>query len=97
MDVGAKVLICTQILPPPVSSGSPLPTLYLLYAHSLQHEVSPRCRRALSFNPFLALRIADRYGLTFEYKVARRHGLSPVEALDEWDMLTDEACRLLCT
>ena len=45
----------------------------------------------------IALRIADRYGLTFEYKVARRHGLSPVEALDEWDMLTDEACRLLCT
>ena len=43
------------------------------------------------------MRIADRYGLTFEYKVARRHGLSPVEALDEWDMLTDEARRLLCT
>ena len=43
------------------------------------------------------MRIADRYGLTFAYKVARRHGLSPVEALDEWDMLTDEARRLLCT
>ena len=57
------------------------------------------CRRRRKPNPQdrIALRIADRYGLTFEYKVARRHGLSPVEALDEWDMLTDEARRLLCT
>ena len=33
-----------------------------------------------------ALRIAARHGLTQEYKDARREGLSPQEALDEWDL-----------
>ncbi len=33
-----------------------------------------------------AMRIADRYGMTAAYKVARRHGLSPHEALEDWDI-----------
>ncbi|MBR0276159.1 MAG: hypothetical protein IJQ76_08120 [Prevotella sp.] len=33
-----------------------------------------------------ALRTAARYGLTQEYKDARREGLSPQEALEEWDL-----------
>lgn len=38
-----------------------------------------------------AMRIAARYGLTREYKLARRHRLTPIEALDDWDLLTEEA------
>ena len=37
-----------------------------------------------------AMRIADRYGLVEEYKTARRHGMRPLEALEEWDMLKAE-------
>ena len=37
-----------------------------------------------------AMRIAARYGLTYEYKLARRHNLSPIEALEDWDMLKPE-------
>ena len=33
-----------------------------------------------------AMRIADRYGLTEEYKTARRHRLTPREALEDWDI-----------
>ena len=33
-----------------------------------------------------AMRIADRYGLTEEYKTARRHRLTPQEALEDWDI-----------
>lgn len=37
-----------------------------------------------------AMAIAARYGLTAEYKLSRRHGFTPLEALDEWDLLTPE-------
>lgn len=37
-----------------------------------------------------AMDIAARYGLTAEYKTARRYGFTPLEALDEWDLLTPE-------
>ena len=33
-----------------------------------------------------AMRIADRYGLVYEYKIARRSGLSPRDALEDWDL-----------
>ncbi len=33
-----------------------------------------------------AMRQADKYGLVWEYKEARRHGLTPWEALEEWDL-----------
>lgn len=38
----------------------------------------------------IAMRIADRYGMTYDYKVARRHHLTPIEALEDWDLLTAE-------
>ena len=39
------------------------------------------------------MRIADRYGMTYDYKVARRHHLTPIEALEDWDLLTPEALK----
>ena len=35
----------------------------------------------------IAMRIADRYGMTREYKMARRNGLTPLEALEDWDLI----------
>ncbi len=57
------------------------------------------------FNPFrhrkryfhadrIAMRIADRYNLVPEYKMARRHRLTPIEALEDWDMLYPEDYKL---
>ena len=34
-----------------------------------------------------AMRIAARHGLVAEYKEARRHGCTPQEALEDWDIL----------
>ena len=42
----------------------------------------------------IAMKIAQRYGLTSEYKAARSHGLSPIEALEDWDMMTPEDYKL---
>lgn len=42
----------------------------------------------------IALRIAARLGLTYEYKLARRHHLTPIEALEDWDMLYPEDYKL---
>ncbi|MBR3493127.1 MAG: hypothetical protein IKH44_12610 [Bacteroidales bacterium] len=42
----------------------------------------------------IAMRIADRYGMTREYKTARRNGLSPIEALEDWDMILPEERKL---
>ena len=36
----------------------------------------------------IAMRIAARYGMTYEYKLARRNRLNPVEALEDWDLIT---------
>ena len=33
-----------------------------------------------------AMRIADRYNMVDDYKEARRHRLSPQEALEDWDL-----------
>ena len=38
----------------------------------------------------LARKIAAAHGLLAEYEAARRFGLSPIEALNDWDMLTEE-------
>ncbi|SDN81212.1 hypothetical protein SAMN04487900_103146 [Prevotella communis] len=43
----------------------------------------------------LAMRIASRYGLTYEYKLARRNRLSPIEALEDWDMMKSEDYDLI--
>ena len=34
----------------------------------------------------IAMRLAARHGLTYEYKLARRQGLTPQEALEDWDL-----------
>ncbi|SFW42282.1 hypothetical protein SAMN02910409_2223 [Prevotellaceae bacterium HUN156] len=36
----------------------------------------------------IAMRIAARRGMTYEYKRARKSGLNPIEALEDWDLLT---------
>lgn len=38
----------------------------------------------------IAMCIAARYGMTQAYKTARRHGLSPTEALEDWDLMGPE-------
>ena len=43
----------------------------------------------------VAAEIAARYNMTKAYKMARNFGLSPIEALDENDLLTDENFHLL--
>lgn len=42
----------------------------------------------------IALQIAARRGMTDEYKTARRHGLSPLEALEDWDLVQQEERHL---
>jgi hypothetical protein len=42
----------------------------------------------------IAMRIADRYGMTREYKTARRNGLTPLEALEDWDLILPEEREL---
>jgi len=42
----------------------------------------------------IAMRIADRYKMTREYKMARRNGLNPIEALEDWDMILPEERKL---
>lgn len=34
----------------------------------------------------LAMRIAAKHGMTYEYKLARRNRLTPQEALEDWDL-----------
>lgn len=41
----------------------------------------------------LARVIAERHGMLGDYLAARRNGLSPLEALEEWDLVTDEERR----
>ena len=38
----------------------------------------------------LALRIAARYGMTQEYKMARRQNMRPLEALEDFDLVSEE-------
>ena len=43
----------------------------------------------------IAMRIAARHGMTYEYKLARRKRLDPIEALEDWDLMTQEDYALL--
>lgn len=43
----------------------------------------------------LARKIAARYGRTAEYEAARKEGVSPLEALKDWDMVTEEERKRL--
>ena len=42
----------------------------------------------------IALQIAAKYGLTKEYKMARRQNMRPLEALEEWDLVREEEREL---
>ncbi len=44
-----------------------------------------------------AMRIADRHGLTAEYKTARRHRLTPQEALEDWDLTTNSCVPMVAS
>lgn len=39
----------------------------------------------------IARAIAASHNMLDDYKAARRNGLSPIEALEEWDLLDEEA------
>lgn len=42
----------------------------------------------------IAREIAARYGMTAQYEAARKGGFSPLEALEDWDMVTEEERKL---
>lgn len=48
-----------------------------------------------SHQDWIAMRIAARYDLVEEYKIARRHRRTPLQALEEWDLLTEENLKLI--
>ena len=41
----------------------------------------------------IAREIAASHNMLEDYKAARRNGCSPIEALEEWDMLDEEAVK----
>lgn len=43
----------------------------------------------------IALGIADKYGMRKEYLTARKYGLDPISAMEDWDLLMDEDRKLL--
>ena len=42
----------------------------------------------------IAMRIAARRGKTYEYKMARRNRLNPIEALEDWDLIGPDDYKL---
>lgn len=42
----------------------------------------------------IAREIAARHNMLADYRAARREGLSPIEALEEWDLLTEVDYKL---
>ena len=42
----------------------------------------------------IAMSIASRYGMTHPYKLARRQRRTPIEALEEWDLIKPEDYKL---
>lgn len=42
----------------------------------------------------IAREIAKRHNMLADYRAARREGLSPIEALEEWDLLTKEDYKM---
>ena len=42
----------------------------------------------------IAMSIASRYGMTHPYKLARRLRRTPIEALEEWDLIKPEDYKL---
>lgn len=56
-----------------------------------------RCRRKNKYHhqDYIAIRIADRYNMVEDYKVARRKGYTPIEALEDWDLIKPEDWNLV--
>ena len=42
----------------------------------------------------IAMRIAARRSMTCEYKRARKSGLNPIEALEDWDLISPDDYKL---
>ena len=42
----------------------------------------------------IAMQIAARHGKIQEYKMARRQNMRPLEALDDWDLVSEEERKL---
>ena len=62
---------------------------------ALIKSIAKRHRNKYFHQDRIAMRIADRYAMTYDYKEARRHHLTPIEALKDWDLLTKENNSLL--
>ncbi len=60
-----------------------LHAFYRLYTRSRNYKEQDR----------IAMQIAARYGMTEDYKEARRHHLTPLEALEDWDLIRSEEER----
>lgn len=43
----------------------------------------------------IAREIADSHNMLEDYEAARRNGCSPIEALEDWDLLDEEAIKWL--
>ena len=42
----------------------------------------------------IAREIAERYGMLKEYEAARKGGFSPLEALEDWDLVKEEERKM---
>ena len=62
---------------------------------ALLKSIAKRRRNKYFHQDRIAMRIADRYGMTYDYKEARRRHLTPIEALEDWDLLTAENNKLI--
>lgn len=62
---------------------------------ALFKSIAKRRRNKYFHQDRIAMRIADRYGMTYDYKEARHHHLTPLEALEDWDLLTEENYKLI--
>ena len=61
----------------------------LVVMHTLMNNPF-RKRNSFFRQDRIAMRLAARYRMTYEYKLARRHGLTPKEALEDWDLMKKE-------
>ncbi len=60
-----------------------LHAFYRLYTRSRNYKEQDR----------IAMQIAARYGMTEDYKEARRHNMRPLQALEDWDLIRSEEER----
>ena len=66
--------------------------LGLMQRMLILNEVTMKLFKRNKFFPQdrIAMRIAARHGMTYEYKLARRKRLDPIEALEDWDLMNPE-------